>query len=411
MEEHNTEIQNFGSKNILEEFYELIEKHRLSTNKDFKLGNFYDYLSEFDDAYQKFNTKNGEKTARLVYNQLVNSLYPFLVIFKFKGFSDRPVFYAFKRFIRFYTLLLTKSDSVTSDFFFRKNISINFPSLWKGEFFDLINSDNFNLNLISPKNYNSYDAILGTAEHQISEDFGIHGFSFTNEIRNFDKVFSIYTKDYEVLEYDFNVDNFEFVYVDSHYEMTVDIGISFLDNDAQKLSEVLFQIVTSLSNVNNNKTEFEYISTGSLYAKIKIWMKDLVAKEETKAIIETTKEVVSKTLTAGQVSHSEVKKKSAETDKLKSEKKLIEKELLDKPSDFDAQMSNALDLEKKALENEKLKNEIISGRLDHIERLSDLSAKGIIEADMVRIDINEVLYLLKEDNELKETRSDIDDIA
>jgi len=140
-------------------------------------------------------------------------------------------------------------------------------------------------------------------------------------------------------------------------------------------------------------------------------MKDIVASEETKAILETTKEAVSKGLSAGQVSHSDVKKQSAETNKIKSEQKLIEKELTDKPSDFEAKMSNALDLEKKALENEKLKNEIVKERLEVIEKLSDLSAKGIIEADMVRIDINEVLYILKEGNELKETDADIDDIA
>ena len=409
--EENTKIQNFGSKNILEEFYELIEKHRLSTNKSFKLGDFYDYLSEFDEAYQKFNTDNSQRTNKAVYSQLIESLYPFLVIFKFKGFSDRPIFYSFKRFIKFYTLILSEINGIRSEFFFWKNISENFPSLVKGDFVDFINKADFNLNLISPKNYDDYSRIVESAEYAISKDFGLESNWLSNEIEETDKQYQIFKEDFQVLEYSFNSKKFDFEFMDSHYEMTVDLRISVKDNDAQKLSGVLFQILTSLSNVNNNKTTFEYISVGSLHTRIKVWMKDLIANEETKAILETTKEAVSKGLTAGQVSHSDVKKQTAETNKIKSEQKLIEKELTDKPSDFQAQMSNALDLEKKALENEKLKNEIVKERLEVIEKLSDLSAKGIIEADMVRIDINEVLYILKEGNEIKKTDTDIDDIA
>jgi hypothetical protein len=37
-------------QNILEEFYELIEKHRLNARTNFNLGDFYDILSKFDLA-------------------------------------------------------------------------------------------------------------------------------------------------------------------------------------------------------------------------------------------------------------------------------------------------------------------------------------------------------------------------
>ncbi len=411
--EENIKVQNFGSKNILEEFYELIEKHKLSTNKSFKLGNFYNYLSEFDEAYQKFNTENNQKTTKAVYSQLIQSLYPFLVIFKFKGFSDRPVFHSFKKFIKFYTLILSEINGVRSDFFFWKNISENFPSLVKSDFVEFINREEFNLNLISPKNYDDYNKIAESAEYIISKDFGfeIENIWPIKKIKETEKQYQIFTESFKVLEYSFNSQKFDFEIQNSHYEMTVDLHISVEDNDAQRLSAILFQILTSLSNVNNNKTYFEHLSVGSLYGRIKVWMKDLVASEETKAILETTKEAVTKGLTAGQVSYSEVKKQSAETEKIKKEQELIEKELADKPSDFEAKMSNALNLEKKALENEKLRNEIVKERLEVIQKLSDLSAKGIIEADMIRIDINEVLYLLKQGNRLEETDADIDDIA
>lgn len=409
--ENNIKIQNFGSKNILEEFYELIEKHRISSNKSFELGNFYVYLSEFDDTYQKFNFENDARTTKAVYSQLAKSLYPFLVIFKFQGITDRPIFYSFKKFIRFYTLVLSQTYEVKNEFFFSKNISENFPSLLEGNFANFINMEGFNFNQINPKNYNDYNIIIEKAENEILNDFGPEGHRLSKFRKYFKKQFQVFSNNFKVLTYSFNSEKFEFEFEDSHYEMIIDLRISVKDNDAQKLSGTLFKILTSLSNVNNNKTTFEYISVGSLHSRIKVWMKDLVASEETKAIIETTKEAVTKGLTAGQVSHSEVKKKSAETNKIKSERKLIDKEFSDKPTDFEAKMSNALDLEKKALENEKLKNEIIKERLEVIEKLSDLSAKGIIEADMVRIDINEVLYLLKEGDKLKETNVNINDLG
>lgn len=408
--EDDIKIQNFGSKNILEEFYELIERHRIY-NKSFNLGNFYDYLSEFDEAYQKFNTESDARTTKAVYSQLIEAFFPFLVIFKISGFSDRPIFYSFKRFIRFYTLVLSQINEIKSEFFFRKNISENFPSLVKGYFVNYIKGKDFNLNFIHPKNYDDYSSVIESAEHKISKDFGLEYNHTLENIEESEKPFLVFSDNFKVLEYYFNSERFEFEFDDSHYEMTVDLRISVEDNDAQKLTSTLFKILTSLSNINNNKTEFEDISVGSLYARIKVYMKDILANEETKAILETTKEAVSKGLTAGQVSHSEVKKQSAETNKLKSEQKMIEKELSDKPSDFEAKMRNALDLEKKALENERLKNEIVKQKLENIQTLSDLSAKGIIEADMIRIDINEVLYFLKNGNELTKTDADIDDIA
>lgn len=36
-----------SEKNILYEFYELIEKHSLDNKNDFQLGDFYDFLRNF----------------------------------------------------------------------------------------------------------------------------------------------------------------------------------------------------------------------------------------------------------------------------------------------------------------------------------------------------------------------------
>ena len=203
MEDSNIEFPNLGSKNILEEFYELIEHHRLNSDNSFQLGDFYDYLSAFDPAYQEYNYRNEEISNLIVTKYLSDCLYSFFVIFKFRGFSDRPIFYAFKRFIQFYTLLLHNSDNISSEFFFKKNISKNFPSLDRGEFINFLAETDLNFNLINPKNYNEYYSIIDKAEYQIAYDFGIPDQLefFPTEVK---KDFYLFITDFKVVEYEWN---------------------------------------------------------------------------------------------------------------------------------------------------------------------------------------------------------------
>ena len=115
------------------------------------------------------------------------------------------------------------------------------------------------------------------------------------------------------------------------------------------MTGILFKILSGISNIDNVKLEFKHLISGSILARVRAYLKDLVAKEETKAVLETTKEAVTKSLTGGLVSHSDTKKKSAETEKIKKEKEQIEKEIDSMPSDIEAKIANALDLEKKLL--------------------------------------------------------------
>ena len=63
------------------------------------------------------------------------------------------------------------------------------------------------------------------------------------------------------------------------------------------------------------------------------------------------------------------------------------------------------------LENEKVEIENVKAKLEIIDKLSDLASKGIIEADMIRIDINDLLYILTEKKEIKEIGPDINEIT
>ena len=420
MEKSNLDSPDLGSKNIFEGFYELIEEHRFNAEKDFELGNFYDHLSKFDIAYQEYNFKNNETSNKIVTKYLSDVLYSFFVIFKFIGFSDRPVFYAFKKFIQFYSLLLEKSDNVTSDFFFKKNISKNFPTLYQGEFINFITKEEFNFNLLGTSNFDEYAQIITKAESRIAFDLGIPNpliyflgdFDETESIDEFVKEeFFLYVNEFKIIKFHWNIEKEEFIEIDFNYEMTIDIRIDVKDNDAQVLTSILFKILSSLSNIDNVKLEFEHLMNGSLIARIRAYLKDLVAKEETKAVLETTKEALIKTVTAGQVSHAETKKTNAETDKIKIEQKKIEKELDSLPTDLESKIVNALELEKKALENENLRIKNAKEKIEIIEKLSNLATSGIIEADDLKIDINEILYILKSGDSIQATDVDIDNIT
>lgn len=420
MEDFESNIFELGEQNILEEFYELIEKHRLSTSNDFVLGDFYLILSEFDLAYQEFNINNREISNQIVNKYLTHCLYIYLVIFKIRGFTDRPVFYAFKRFIYYFSVLLSKSYGVDNDSFFQRNVSKNFPSLWKSRFTYFLSTNPINFNLTNPTNfvkyYDTYFDAINRAEHDIAVDFGVTPyFDFSEEGfsvgEKFKTTFFLYGNEFKVTEMLWDDTNNKFEEVGETYEMSLGFFIDSYDNNAQKLIQTLHLIISGLANIDNVQVEIEDIKQGSLLVKIRLFIKDLLAKEETKAVLETSKEAVAKALTGGQVSHSEVKNKSAETKKLNTEQKLLEKELASKPTDFEAKMAIALNLEKQALENEQLKIKNAKEKLEIINTLSTLVTKGVLEADQIRIDINDILYILKEGQNLQLPDNNIDQIT
>ncbi|MEZ0608039.1 hypothetical protein ACAW74_05965 [Fibrella sp. WM1] len=407
MEDAEGQVFELGEQNILEEFYELIEKHRLSKNNYFQLGDFYDYLNSFDLAYQKFNTDNeGKESVTYINKYLTHSLYIFLVLFKMRGFTDRPIFYSFKRFIHWFSIVLQKNHNLTSEFFFAKNIFQNFSSLVKGSYVKFLSENPLNFNLYKPYQYADLAYRADEAEHNISVDFGIiaDGDIYRDNLL-------VFGDDFSVTNYRISPSNENFEELEVVYEMILDFTIANEDNDAAKIVTSLSFILNSISHIENVKVEIESVSVGSLYARVRVYLKDLVAKEETKAVLEASKEIVVKTLSGGQVSYSEIKKANAEVTKIKAETELIEAEIQNKPDEFEAKMAIALDLEKKALENEQLKVQITKEKIEVINKLSDLATKGILSVDDVRIDINEVLYLLKQGNSIQDPNVDIDKIT
>lgn len=411
-------IFELGESNIFEEFYELIEKHRLNTSNKFEIEDFYKNLSDFDLAYQEFSTSNNEKSNAIVYSYISHCLYCFLVLFKFNGFSDRPFYWAFNRFIQFSTVLLKNSNNIKNDSFYFRNITQNFPSLWRGPYLDLLRKKKINFNLINVEQYERNFTLFARTEAEISVDLGterLNYFSFRHapkeEQAEYKSKFYAYCSEYEVLELIWQNEAEIFLEENVSYEMEIQFKISDYSKNAATLVQSLYLIINALSNIDNVKVELEELRTGSLIGRIRLYIKDLLAKEEAKAVLETAKEAVSKTLTGGQVSHAETKKTNAETKKVAKETELIEKDLKGRPTDIEAKLINALNLEKLALENEQLKIQNAKEKLEIVDKLSDLAKKGILGVDEIRIDINGILYLLKSPSELQLPDTNIDDIT
>ena len=309
-----------GEKSIFEQLFQLIERHRLDVSIDFPLGDFYDIVSDFDMAFQKFNSKKSNSKLLKNYNSLLNyTIGNFLVIFQIKGFRDEPIFYAFKRFIAFFTFVLKEANSPKLRNDIVKNFLNNFPSL------DIDISDKLEYAMRLYHSYynvpeNATEKLILKFETDFALEIGIYIDSKENQLIQDEIKLIVYCNDFIAKEIQWVKSKQAYQIVNEKFYMTLDIEIDSDEVSVEKLLSPLWLITSALEKITNVKLELEQIKKGSLTATIKIWMKDLVAKEETKAVFETTKEGVIKALSGG-VSHADTKKKNQETKKNNRNKK------------------------------------------------------------------------------------------
>lgn len=400
-----------GEKNIFEEIFELLERHRLNLEGNFPLGDFYDVVTNFDTSFQKFNSDEGNENNIQIFNDLLNyTVRNFLTIFKNKGFRDEPIFYAFKRFIAFFSKVLDESNALKSQRDIIRNFLENFPSL---------KTDISRFDEDAQALYIHYygqpmtdeQKAIAKFEDEFPTEIGIVDNDIEFEGLDSKKAITIYSNDFVAKSVVWNEKESRYEVIGEQFYMILEISIDSEKQSVEQLLKPLWLITSALEQIDNVTLELEDIFKGSLKTAIKVWMKDLLAKEETKAVLETAKEAAVKTITAGEVSYTEVKKSRQETKKLTLENTKLETEIKQSPTDQEVKFERALDIQKKMLENEKLQIENAQAKINIIEQLSGLASKGIIEADMIRVDINDILYLLKEKDEIKEIGPDISEIS
>lgn len=396
-----------GEKNVFEQIFELLERHRLKVEHNFPLGNFYDIVNDFDIAFQKFNSEKRNENNIQIFNDLLNyTVGNFLVIFKYKGFTDEPIFYAFKRFIAFFSMALSDTNQQKNQRDIIRNFLENFPSLNTdiSKFHEA--AENFYVHFYPGQEPTREQTAIFNFEDNFPNEIGIIKDDDENE-----KIIKLYSNNFVAKDLIWNEKKTSYEVVGEQFYMILEISIDTEKQSVEQLLKPLWLITSALEQIDNVSLELEDIFKGSLKTAIKVWMKDLLAKEETKAVLETAKDAAVKTLTAGEVSYTEVKKSRQETRKLSLENTKLETEIKQSPTDQEVKFERALDIQKKLLEIEKLQIENAQARINMIEQLSGLAAKGFIEADMIRVGINDILYLLKEKDAIKEIGPDVSDIS
>ncbi len=252
-------------------------------------------------------------------------------------------------------------------------------------------------------NYHDESELTGLRLSKFKEDFPkeihvVYDEEGETNIVSLEKEYSVFSDEFVLKKIVWNQEKQTFGLIANEYYMIMDIEVGDSNNSASKLLQPLWMITSALESIEGVSIYIENISAGSILGRIRIFMKTLLAKEETKAVLETAKEAVAQNVVG--VSYLDAKKSLTDNAKTKVETKAIEEEIKRLPTEEEAKFQTALSLAKQDLENKKLLQEIenVKGKLEIIEKLSDLAVKGILEADMIRIDINEVTYILKQDD-------------
>ena len=393
-----------GENNVFEELHFLMERHR-SIMSDFRLGNLYEIIEAFDKAFQILNRSSRHKDIIIAFNEILNyTVGNFLTIFKYTGFNGDPFFYSFKRFAVFFTLVLKEANDQKSISDIQKTFIDNFPSL-RSNFSDLSEIEVIEVfhRRRNDKQTDAQDALLKFLHH-FPMEIGI------DRAPGFKKII-IYGNDFTAKRVEWVEKSASYKIVEKFFYMRIDVFIESYEKAASKLLGPAWLITSALEAIEDVSIELEDVSKGSLKASFIVWMKSAFAKEETKAVLETAKELAITKISGGQVSYMEIKKSRREERKMEFELEKLSVEVKQMPSNSEAKFDRALDLQKKVLENEKLGIENAKAKIEMIEKLSDLVAKGILEPDVIRVDINDILYFLREQNEIKEIGPDISEIS
>lgn len=198
------------------------------------------------------------------------------------------------------------------------------------------------------------------------------------------------------------------VYRECLIDETWDLDLTIEDSEnPEKIFFFLWTFIESLKKIDGVEVEVKEIKQGSLFVKIKVKFKNLLAKEETKQVLENS---VKSAQAFVEQKHSEVERIKSETKKNDAEANLTDQQTKRLPDEEILE-------ERERLKNEKMKAEIKNANLENTQKqiniikdLSDLTGKGISQVDQLRIDINGLLYLDKRGEEIQ-TGANIQEIS
>lgn len=178
-----------------------------------------------------------------------------------------------------------------------------------------------------------------------------------------------------------------------------DIKIEFKDTQLSLsiISEFLFILSSSIENNDGCIITIEDIKLGSIIVNCKVWFKNLIAKEETKKILD-----IGRRSAIGYV-----EKASSENEKIKKETEKTDTEIYILKKQLESSVDPAIINERERLINEKIKAEIeqikignAKQKIESVKMLSELIGTGLIKQSNISIDINELLYYSKDSSKI-----------
>ncbi len=412
MEIYTTQ-QDLGNVDVFKELYEFAENQKLQDTNTLTILKFNEATQALEVQSNSFIEESKENIAIIAHNYLEATLKVFLYVLQRGGLLDRPILTAYFRYLKFLELIFDKEKSSTNELFFSRNFTINFPSLVgpKARYYDILFVKN-HIDHGLPKDLTEKDPFylnmdFKKLELSIEYDFNLKD----RTIVPYDKeseIINFYLKDYMVEQFIFNPNDNELVFQKDYYEYVLDLSVHDLNKDAQKMTSSLYKILSSISSIENVNIEFENLERGSILARLRIKMKDFVAKNEVKNFFILLRELIFGIMTGGKISALETLKKTAEKDKIEMEKKLLQKKIDEESDKTNIEKHRLLDIERKELENRRLEIQNNSDRLSNLKTIVELAKDGILEADLTKIDLNGINFINTHAGEILDSEEDLD---
>ena len=204
---------------------------------------------------------------------------------------------------------------------------------------------------------------------------------------------------YDVFNSTFNTSSVENIIVEP-LEWLIELNFKTDKKENHKPLEFIHTFIEGLNTIPGVRVTLEDIKIGSIQAKIKAIFDDVTSKEEVKEVLETARKFAKGKL---EKEYYEGEKASSETQKNKIEFQILEENLLNLKSEENKELkklqseSIRYDIEKKQLENERLKIQLFKERK---ELLKELLVDGFIQQKDLELLIKGIPFLKIENGRL-----------
>ncbi|MBI9058393.1 MAG: hypothetical protein JEZ01_11580 [Labilibaculum sp.] len=397
-----------GEENVFYEFYDLISTSKKNGRiEDVNIEKLLREIRAIELSLEKTLFLKSEFWNTPFYSILDKSLRVFLNTFQIRGFKKDVLFISFEVIVKYFLFLSKETTNVLSE----QELNNNFSALLPSSFFNFQLDLDQEFDFPMPKDYFSIDKL----EKELGDRLGIRkSVSAEKVIFNFNSLLNltIYCDNFIAKNIEWNIEFNCFAVISEVHYMTMDLVYEPNKSKIkypESFSLSFYQITSAIKTIKDLRLEVLEIKRGSIWVRIRLWMKDLLTKEEAKELLQKGKDAVISEYLDKRI--LEVKKLEGEVKKITTEEAKIKGELsqLLSKEQFQQKISNDLELEQLMIEEKKLN--ILEKQLNLVSKANELIASGILSSKELDIYINSVLFLKKSETGIQGGGSDIEEIT